>query len=112
MRHYAEVGWNQLLHHTVNTLPTRWIKTHHIIAPSTTPHRLNDFNTQDFNHYQFLTYVYITRQFLTEITVTFNCYGVTTTQLSEYVNLYFCDDNVTRKMVSVAAETCWLEIGE
>jgi hypothetical protein len=35
-----------------------------------------------------LTYIYVTYIFLTEIVIVFECYGVTTTQLTEFVRLY------------------------
>jgi len=41
---------------------------------------------------------------LTEITITFNCYGVTATQLTTLVPLYCCD-NVALNMTVIAAET-------
>jgi len=38
----------------------------------------------------------------------FNCYGVTSTQLTTFVRLYcFNNNNITLKMVAFAAETCW-----
>ena len=48
-----KVAGTQPINHTVNTAPTRWIKTHHITASVITPHRLNNINCQDFNNYPF-----------------------------------------------------------
>jgi hypothetical protein len=56
--------------------------TRHITATSNAPRRLNKFNFQDFNHYPFLTYINITYIILTVIIIIFNCYGVTSTQLT------------------------------
>ena len=54
-----------------------------------------------------LTYIYITYIILTEITIIFNCYGVTATQLITFVLLYSCNNNITLKMAEIPAETCW-----
>jgi len=43
-----------------------------------------------------------------EIIILVNCYGVTATQLTTFVPLYSCN-NITLKMATVAAETCWWE---
>jgi len=34
---------------------------------------------------------------------------MTATQLTTFVPLYSCNNNVTLKMAAVAAETCWWE---
>jgi len=57
------------VYHTMYTSPACWIKTHHIIASSITPHRVNNFNFQDFKHYPFLTCIYITYIILTKMNV-------------------------------------------
>jgi len=59
----------------------------------------------DFNHYPFLTYIYNTYFILTEIKIIFKNYGITTTQLNEFVTLYSCD--IILMMAAIAAETCW-----
>jgi hypothetical protein len=41
--------------HTTYTSPTRYTITHHITAPSITPHRINKFISQDINLYPFVT---------------------------------------------------------
>ena len=64
------------------------------------------FNSQDFNHYPFFNLRLYYYKMLTENIVIFNCYGVTATQLNEFVPLYYCDNNITLRMVSTAAETC------
>jgi len=48
-----------------------------------------------------MTYIIVT-----EITITFNCYGVTATQVTTFVPLYCCD-NVALNMAAIAAETYW-----
>jgi len=87
------------------TPSTQWIKTHHIIASSISPHKLN-VNSQDFNHGPFLTYIYITHIILTEIIIIFYFYGVMT-QLTTLVPLYCCNNNITLKMAVIVAKTCW-----
>jgi hypothetical protein len=72
----------QTAYHTVNTSPTRWIKTHRITASSITPQKLNNVNTKDFIYWPFLTYI-----ILAKIIIIFNYYRVTTTQLT---TLYLC----------------------
>jgi len=62
------------------------------VLTSNTPHRLNNFNSQDFNNYP-LTYIFISYIILTKIIIIFNCYGVTVTQLTTFVPLYFCNDS-------------------
>jgi hypothetical protein len=37
----------------------------------------------------------------------FNYYRMTATQLTTFVPLYSCNNNITLKMAAVAAETCW-----
>jgi len=37
----------------------------------------------------------------------FNCYVVTTTQLTTFVPLYSCNNNITLNMTAVVAETWW-----
>jgi hypothetical protein len=81
--------------------------TRHITASRIVPGRLNNFNSQDFNHYPFLTNIYITYTILTVIIIILNCYGMMLTQLTRFVPLYSCDNNITLKMAAVAAETCW-----
>jgi len=44
---------------------------------------------------------------LTEIMIIFNSYGVTSTQRATSVLLYSCNKNITLKMATSAAETCW-----
>jgi hypothetical protein len=89
-----------------------WYKTHHITISSTTPHRLNNLNSQDFNHCPFLNYISITYIILNEIIIIFNCYGVTVTQLTTFVLFYSCNNNITPKIDAIAAETCWWEYSE
>jgi hypothetical protein len=50
--------------------------------------------------------IYITSIILTEIVIVFNCYGVTATLLATFVPLYFYNNNITLKIVALAAETC------
>ena len=38
--------------------------------------------------------------------IIFNCYGVTATQLTTFVPMYFYNNNIILKMAAVAAETC------
>ena len=99
----------ETIYHSVCKSSTRWIKTHHIATSSITPHRLNYFNFQDFNHHLFLTYIYISHIFLTEIIIIFNNHVLTKTQLTKFILLY-SSNNITLKMVAVAAETCWWKI--
>jgi hypothetical protein len=49
--------------------------------------------------------IYITYIILTEIIIIFSCYGVTATQLTAFVPVYFYN-NITLKMAAVVAETC------
>ena len=49
---------------------------------------------------------------LTVIIVIFNCYVVMATQLTTFVVLCSCNNNVTLKMAAIAAETCWCEFCE
>jgi hypothetical protein len=44
---------------------------------------------------------------LTEITIIYNCYGVTPTQLTTFIPFHCYDNNITLKMAVVAAERCW-----
>jgi len=59
-----------------------------------------------FNYCPFLTYIYNRYLILTEIIIIFKNYGVTTTQLNEFVPLY-SSNNITPMMAETAAETCW-----
>jgi hypothetical protein len=59
----------QPIYRTNQTSPTRYIKTHHIPAPSITPQRPNNFNPHDFNHYPLLIYIYFPHVILTEIII-------------------------------------------
>jgi len=68
---------------------------------------LRIFKSKDFNHYSFLTHIYSTYMILTGITIISNCYGMTMTQLTTFVPLYCCNNNITLKMAAIAAETCW-----
>ena len=98
----------QPVYHTVYTSPTRWIKTRHITASSVTPHRLDNFIFPEIfiiNHFNLYLYYFCNS---TEIRITFNCYDVTTTQLTAFVPLNSCN-NTTLKMVAIAVETCWWE---
>jgi len=99
----------QTVYHSVCKSSTRWIKTHHIATANITPQRRNNFNCQDFNHHLVLTYIYITRVFLTEIIKIFNNHVLMKTQLTKYLPLY-SSNNISLKMVAVAAGTCWWEI--
>jgi hypothetical protein len=49
--------------------------------------------------------IYVTFIILTEIVIILNCYGMTATLLTTFVLLYFCNNNITLKIVAVAAET-------
>ena len=51
----------------------------------------------------FITYV-----FSTEIIIIFNCYVVTATELTTFVLLYSCNNNITLKMVAERQK----EVGE
>ena len=95
-------------YHTIYTSPTCWITSHHTAMSSITQHILNNFNSQDFNHYHFFTYIYITYIILTEIVIILNCCGVRATQLTTFVPLYSCNNNITLKMAAIAAKMCWL----
>jgi hypothetical protein len=81
-------------------------------TPSTHHDSPNDFKSQDFNHYPFLTYICINCVIITETAIMFNCYRMTATQLTTFVPLYSCNNNINLKMVAVAAETCWREFSE
>jgi hypothetical protein len=54
---------------TINTSPTRWIKTVHSTTTVITQHRPNNFNIQDFNNHTLLTYTYSNYIALTEIVI-------------------------------------------
>ena len=95
--------------YTVYTSPKSWVKAHHFTMSSIIPrararahthththtHTHNDFKSQDFNHYPFLTYICITYIILTDHIITFNCYGVTVTQLTTFVCSYCCNNKKT-----------------
>jgi len=51
-----------------------------------------------------LTYIYITNTILHEIVIIFNCYVVTTTQLTTFALLYSGNNNITLKMAAIGAE--------
>jgi hypothetical protein len=91
----------ELVYHNIHTLPTSWIKTHHI-----TPHRPNNFNPQDFNNYQFNLFH---NRYLHNCnrSYDFNCYRVIVTQVRKFVHLYCCNKYFTLKMAGILAETCW-----
>ena len=99
----------QPVHHNVNTSPTRYIKTHHITTSSINLHRPNYFNPPDVTDHPLLTYIYITYVISTEIIILFNCYWLTATQLTTFAHLYSCNNNITLKMATLDAETCWWE---
>ena len=101
----------QPVYQTIYTSHTHWIKTHDVISSSITPHRLKDFKSQDLNHHPCLTYICITYITVTEIIIIFNCYVATVTQLITAVPLYSCN-NITLKMVTIAAKKCWRECSE
>jgi len=44
---------------------------------------------------------------LPEIIIICNCYGVTAIQLTTFVPLCSCNNNITLKMTVIAVETCW-----
>jgi len=50
----------QPVYHTVNTSPTRWIRTASVIIP----HRLNNIYSQDFNNYPFKLYLLYLNNFI------------------------------------------------
>ena len=60
-----------------------------------------------FTKFLDLTSVYITCIILTEIIIIYNCYGVMVTQLTIFVPLYCCNNNITLKMAIIAAGTYW-----
>jgi len=66
--------------------------------------KLNNSNSQYFNNYIFETDICVTYKMLIEITIIFNWYGVTMTQLITFVPSYSCN-NITLKTAAIAAET-------
>jgi hypothetical protein len=95
-----------VVYHSFCTLPTRCIKTHHVTAPSITPHPMKNYNFKDIKHYQLLTYIYITCIILSEIIIYFFKLLWSDDTTNHIVHLYSCN-NFTLKMAAIATETCW-----
>jgi len=51
----------RLTHHTYNTSPTLWIKTHHITVLFISPQTLNNFTSPDFSIFPFSAYIFTLR---------------------------------------------------